>query len=109
MAKDNTNGWSSQRKRSERIDAAADDIRSDVDDSLALSLNDMTEEFELLKNDPDLQAERGPEGTLIFLDGDQYCVVGPDFVSVEESDCYAFGSTRQDAIANYAFKIKGEK
>lgn len=69
----------------------------------------MTEEFEFLKNDPDLQAERGPGGTLIFLDGDQYCVVGPDFVSIEESDCYAFGSTRKEAIANYAFKIKGEK
>ena len=31
-------------------------------------------------------------------------VVGPDFVSIEESDCYAFGSTREHAIANYALK-----
>lgn len=65
----------------------------------------MTDEFILLKNDPDLQAEPGPGGTLIFLDGGQYCVVGPDFISTEESDCYAFGATREQAIANYAAKM----
>ncbi|MEP6944613.1 MAG: hypothetical protein ABJA02_01760 [Acidobacteriota bacterium] len=65
----------------------------------------MTAEFQMLMNDPDLQAERGPGGTLIFLDGGQYCVVGSDFVSVEESDCYAFGNTRRQAIANYAVKM----
>ena len=64
----------------------------------------MTAEFELLKNDPDLEATRGPGGTLIFIDGDQYCVIGQNFVSVEESDDYAFGSTREQAIANYAMK-----
>lgn len=64
----------------------------------------MTVEFESLKDDPDLQAESGPGGTLIFLDGGQYCVIGPDFVSVEESDCYAFGSNKEQAIANYAVK-----
>jgi hypothetical protein len=57
-----------------------------------------TEEFELLKNDPDLQSELGPGGTLIFLDGDAYCVVGPEFVILDESDCYAFGETREQAI-----------
>jgi hypothetical protein len=62
----------------------------------------MTPEFEALMHDPDVQAERGPSGTLIFQDGDAYCVVGPEFVSVEESDCYAFGDTREQAIANYA-------
>ena len=65
----------------------------------------MTPEFESLKNDPDLQSEPGPGGTLIFLDGDQYCVVGPDFVSTEESDCYAFGATKEEAVANYAARI----
>ena len=64
----------------------------------------MTPEFERLKNDPDLEAERGPGGTLIFLDGDQYCVVGPEFVSTEESDCYAFGATKEEAITNYSLK-----
>lgn len=64
----------------------------------------MTEEFEVLMNDPDLESSRGPGGTLIFVDGDQYCVVGPEFVSIEESDCYAFGATRELAIANYAIK-----
>ena len=64
----------------------------------------MTPEFEMLKNDPDLEAERGPGGTLVFLDGSQYCVVGPEFISIEESDCYAFGATRDEAIANYGLK-----
>jgi hypothetical protein len=62
----------------------------------------MTIEFERLANDPDLESEHGPGGTLIFLDGGQYCVIGPEFVSMEESDCYAFGTTREEAIANYA-------
>lgn len=66
----------------------------------------MTNEFEMLKNDPDLEAEAGPGGTLILVDGDQYCVVGPGFVSVEESDCYAFGTTREQALANYAIKVR---
>ena len=66
-----------------------------------------TDEFELLKNDPDLQSEPGPGGTLIFLDGDEYCVVGPDFVDMQESDCYAFGNTRERAIANYAARRRG--
>ncbi len=65
----------------------------------------MTPEFEMMMHDPDLEAARGPGGTLIFLDGDQYCVVGPEFNSTEESDCYAFGSTREEAIANYALKM----
>jgi hypothetical protein len=64
----------------------------------------MTEEFEQLKSDPDVQAEQGPGGTLIFLDGDSYCVVGQQFISMEESDCYAFGNTREQAITNYAVK-----
>ena len=66
----------------------------------------MTPEFELMMHDPDLEAERGPGNTLIFLDGESYCVVGPEFVSVEESDCYAFGNTREQAIANYASRMK---
>ncbi|HEX6279648.1 MAG TPA: hypothetical protein VFZ49_06470 [Pyrinomonadaceae bacterium] len=67
----------------------------------------MTAEFEGLLNDPDLESERGPKGTLIFLDGDQYCVVGPEFVSTEESDCYAFGATRDEAVANYFRRVRG--
>ena len=66
----------------------------------------MTEEFEVLLNDPDLESQRGPGGTLIFIDGGQYCVIGPEFVSMEESDCYAFGETREQAIANYALKTR---
>jgi hypothetical protein len=65
----------------------------------------MTAEFEMLKNDPDLESTRGPGGTLIFLDGGQYCVVGPEFTNFEESDWFAFGSTREEAIANYAIKV----
>lgn len=61
----------------------------------------MTAEFLQLSHDPDLESTRGPGGTLIFLDGDQYCVIGPEFVSMDESDCYAFGATREQAIANF--------
>jgi len=68
----------------------------------------MTPEFEQLKNDPDLEAVSGPNGTLIFLDGSSYCIVGPEFVSVEESDCYSFGDTREQAFANYVAKT-GER
>lgn len=68
----------------------------------------MTDEFKTLMNDPDLQKSFGPGGTLIFLDGDQYCVVGPNFTTIEESDCYAFGSTVEEAIANYERK-RGER
>ena len=64
----------------------------------------MSPEFEILMHDPDLEAVRGPGGTLIFVDGDQYCVVGPEFVSMDESDSYAFGTTQEEAIANYALK-----
>ncbi|MEO8042129.1 MAG: hypothetical protein ABI646_05935 [Acidobacteriota bacterium] len=64
----------------------------------------MTSEFKLMMNDPDLEKSFGPGGTLVFLDGDQYCVVGPEFVGMEESDCYAFGATKEEAIANYARK-----
>ena len=65
----------------------------------------MTPEFEQLKNDPDLESQPDPGGTLIFVDGGSFCVIGPDFVSMDESDCYAFGDTREQAIANYASKV----
>ncbi|MCC7308542.1 MAG: hypothetical protein IT173_13330 [Acidobacteria bacterium] len=68
----------------------------------------MTPEFEQMMHDPDLEAERGPGGTLIFVDGSGYCVVGPEFVSVEESDCFAYGETREQAIANYAARTRAE-
>ena len=69
----------------------------------------MTEEFEKLKNDPDLESERGPRNTLIFWDGSSFCVVGPGFVSVEESNCYAFGETREQAFANYELRQRNLK
>ncbi len=64
----------------------------------------MTPEFETLMHDPDLQSERGPGGTIIFVDGGQYCVIGPEFVNMEESECYAFGETKDQAIGNYSVK-----
>lgn len=66
----------------------------------------MTPEFEQLKNDPDLEHENGPGGTIIVLDGNQYCVIGPEFVSMDEGDGYAFGRTREEALANYAARTK---
>lgn len=38
----------------------------------------------------------------IMKDGDQYCVVGEGFVDLQESDNYAFGFTREEALQNYA-------
>lgn len=66
----------------------------------------MTPAFEMLMHDPDLETTRGPDGTLVFLDGDQYCIVGPDFVSIEESDCFAFGATKDEAMSNYKLKTR---
>jgi len=57
-------------------------------------------------NDPDLESEPGPDGTLIFLDGEAFCVVGPEFTTIEESSDYAHGPTRAQAIANYAARHK---
>lgn len=64
----------------------------------------MTPEFERMKNDPDLESRPGPGGTLIFNDGEQYCIVGPDFVNMDESNCYAFGATIDEALSNFVFK-----
>ncbi len=61
-----------------------------------------TEEFLQLKSDPDLQSESGPGGTLIFLDGEDFCVIGPDFTTMDESTDYAHGPTRAQALSNYA-------
>ena len=43
-------------------------------------------------------------GRLFFSTAANTHVIGPDFVSIEENDCYAFGSTREAGIANYALK-----
>lgn len=34
-------------------------------------------------------------------DGNAWCCVGEDFVNLQESDCYAFGDTKDEAIKNY--------
>jgi|GEM_PF-3065924 len=67
----------------------------------------MTSEFEMLMHDPDLEAVRGPGGTLIFVDGDGYCVVGPEFVSMDDDSGHAHGPTRESALANYFIKHPG--
>lgn len=69
---------------------------------------EVTLEFQMMLRDPDLDSERGPGGTLIFADGGQFCVIGPEFVSMEESECYGFGSTRAEALANYAAKMNAD-
>lgn len=33
-----------------------------------------------------------------YQDGNSWCCVGPDFENLQESDCYAFGDTREEAI-----------
>ena len=64
----------------------------------------MTPEFERLRADPDVEAEEGPGGTLVFEDGEGFCVVGPRFTGVEDGQDMAYGRTRAEAIANYAMK-----
>ncbi len=68
-----------------------------------------TEEFKRLRDDPDMESEAGPAGTLVFRDGGAYCVVGPEFAGMEESGGYAFGDTREQALANYFERVRGRK
>jgi len=35
-------------------------------------------------------------------DGNAWCCVGPDFDNLQESDCYAFGDTRDEAIKAFS-------
>lgn len=42
----------------------------------------------------------------VFKDGDAWCCVGENFENLQESDNYAFGSTRDEAINNYALLYK---
>lgn len=37
----------------------------------------------------------------VMPDGNAWCCVGDGFVNLQESDNYAFGSTREEAIENY--------
>lgn len=37
----------------------------------------------------------------VLEDGDEWCCIGEDFVNLQESNCYAFGKSRQEAIKNY--------
>ena len=37
----------------------------------------------------------------VFKDGAAWCVVGEEFTNLQESDCYAFGDTKELALDNY--------
>lgn len=37
-----------------------------------------------------------------YMDGDAWCCVGPGFVDLQESDEYAFGETREEAIKSFS-------
>jgi len=37
----------------------------------------------------------------VMADGNAFCCIGEDFVNLQESDCYAFGDTKKEAIENY--------
>jgi hypothetical protein len=37
----------------------------------------------------------------VFMDGNAWCCIGLGFVSLQASDNYAFGESREQAIANY--------
>jgi len=44
-----------------------------------------------------------------YKDGDAWCCVGEDFTNLQESECYAFGDTREDAIKNYGDLYAGSE
>ncbi len=37
----------------------------------------------------------------VYKDGNQWVCVGKDFTNIQDSDGYAFGSTREEALNNY--------
>lgn len=37
----------------------------------------------------------------VYKDGNAWCCIGPDFEDLQESNDYAFGDTRDEALANY--------
>lgn len=37
----------------------------------------------------------------VMKDGNAWCCIGEDFINLQESECYAFGDTREEAIKNY--------
>ena len=45
----------------------------------------------------------------VFQDGDAWCCVGEGFENLQESDCYAFGDSREEAIGAYGeiYAIRG--
>ena len=60
-----------------------------------------SKQFKQFRDDPALKAELLPDGSLAFEDGAGYMVIGPNFISVADSDDFAFGDTREEAISNY--------
>jgi len=46
----------------------------------------------------------------VFQDGNEFCCVGENFVNLQESNNYAFGKSRAEAINNYGdIMISGRK
>lgn len=43
----------------------------------------------------------------VFKDGTSFCVVGQGFENLQESDNYAFGDTKEEALDNYFQTMKG--
>lgn len=61
-----------------------------------------TKEFEDIKNDESLNAEQLADGTLVFKDGNAFLLIGPSFTNLAESEDFAVGDTKEQAIDNYA-------
>lgn len=60
-----------------------------------------SKQFKQFRDDPELNAELLPDGSLAFEDGAGFMVIGPDFISVADSEDFAYGDSREEAIANY--------
>lgn len=45
----------------------------------------------------------------VFMDGNEWCCIGTGFESLQESNNYAFGETREEAINNYGMLMRENK
>jgi len=47
----------------------------------------------------EIKTEQGSIEFKCFKDGNQWCCVAPEFINLQESDCYSFDSSREKAIS----------
>ncbi len=63
-----------------------------------------TREFELLKSSAEIDGELLEDGTFVIREVGTYLIIGPDFKGVEHGEDWSWGTTREQAIANYKIR-----